>query len=268
MVMLNEPTEVYPHKLRRLYWPFLALAESCRSVIGTVAGAFQLEARRYTIPRFTFLGPEVSTPQKRIGLFALVHGDEPAGSGALLKLLQTLAEQPALAAGYDLVIYPVCNPTGYEDDTRHNRRGADLNREFWRGSDHPEVGILEEELRTQAFDGIIALHADDSSDGLYGYAHDRLLNHELLAPALKASELILPRNCQAVIDGFAACEGVIGDCFQGILAPPPGQRPRPFEVIFETPARSPLELQIEATHAALLSILATYRGFAAYAQDL
>ena len=268
MVMPNPSAEVYPHKLRRLYWPFLGLAESCRSIIGTVAGAFQLESLRYTIPRFTFLGPEISTPQKRIGLFALVHGDEPAGSAALLKLLQTLAEQPALAAGYDLVVYPVCNPTGYEDDTRHNRRGADLNREFWHGSDHPEIGILEEELRTQAFDGIIALHADESSDGLYGYAHDRLLNKELLEPALRASECILPRNRGPMIDGFAACEGVIGDCFKGILAPPPEQKPRPFEVIFETPARSPLELQIEATHAALLAMLATYRGFAAYAQDL
>lgn len=266
--MLNPTTQVYPHKLRRLYWPFLSLAESCRRIIGTVAGSFQEDERRYTIPRFTFLGPEISVPQKRIGLFALVHGDEPAGSAALLKLLQTLAAQPDMVAGYDLVLYPVCNPTGYEDDTRHTRLGADLNREFWHGSDHPEIGILEEELRTQAFDGIIALHADDSSDGLYGYAHDRLLNKELLGPALQASERFLPRNRGPVIDGFSACEGVIDNCFSGILAPPPGQKPRPFEVIFETPARSPLELQIEATHAALLAMLATYRGFAAYAQDL
>ena len=85
---------------------------------------------------------------------------------------------------------------------------------------------------------------------------------------MRASECILPRNRGPMIDGFAACEGVIGDCFKGILAPPPEQKPRPFEVIFETPARSPLELQIEATHAALLAMLATYRGFAAYAQDL
>jgi murein peptide amidase A len=268
MVMLNPPVQVYPHKLRRLYWPFLSLAECFRSIIGTVAGSFQLEDRRYTIPRFTFLGPEISAPQKRIGLFALVHGDEPAGPAAFLKLLQTLTNQPELAAGYDLVLYPVCNPTGYEDDTRHNRRGADLNREFWRGSDHPEIGILEEELRTQAFDGIIALHADDTSDGLYGYAHGRVLNEELLGPALHASERILPRNRGALIDGFAASDGVICDCFSGILAPPPDLKPRPFEIIFETPARSPVDLQAEAAHTALLSILATYRAFIAYGQDL
>jgi len=267
--MLENPTQVYPHKLRRLYWPFLALAECCREVIGTVAGSFKgREGHRYTIPRFTFLGPEGGLPQKRIGLFALVHGDEPSGAGALLRLLQTLAGHPGLALGYDLVCYPVCNPTGYEDDTRHNCHGADLNREFWRNSSQPEVRILEEELRAQAFDGIIALHADDTSDGLYGYAHDRLLNEQLLVPALRASEKFLPRDCRAMIDGFAACDGVIGDCFKGVLAPSPEQRPRPFEIIFETPAHAPLDHQVEAAHAALLAILAEYRGFMAWGQNI
>jgi len=268
MVMLGQSPAVYPHKLRRLYWPFLGLAETFRQIVGTVAGSFQLEGRRYTIPRFTFLGPRVNVPQKRIGLFALVHGDEPSGASALLQLLHELALQPELAAGYDLVAYPVCNPTGYEDDTRHNRGGADLNREFWRGSSQPEVLILEEELRTQTFDGIIALHADDTSDGLYGYAHGRVLNEELLVPALQASERVLPRNRAPVIDGFAAREGVICDCFSGILAPAPDQRPRPFEIIFETPARLALERQAEAARIALLSILASYRAFISYAENL
>jgi protein MpaA len=269
MVMLGNPAQVYPHKLRRLYWPFLGLAECCREVIGTVAGSFKgREGRHYTIPRFTFLGPEGAMPQKRIGLFALVHGDEPAGANALLKLLQTLAGHPELALGYDLVCYPVCNPTGYEDDTRHNGHGADLNREFWRGSNQPEVLILEEEFRKQAFDGIIALHADDTSEGLYGYAHDRLLNEQLLVPALRASEKFLPRDCRAQIDGFAASNGVIGECFQGVLAPPPEQQPRPFEIIFETPARAPFDHQAEAAHAALLAILAEYRGFLAWGQNI
>jgi len=161
--------------------------------------------------------------QKRIGLFALVHGDEPSGAFALLKLLDTLAGRPALAAGYELVCYPVCNPTGFEDDTRHNRSGFDLNREFWRGSRQPEVLILERELATQGFDGIVALHADDASDGLYGYAHGRVLNENLLVPALRASERVLPRNCGCVIDGFRAADGIICDCFTGVLAPPPAQ---------------------------------------------
>ncbi len=269
MVMLHIAPSVHPQKLRRLYWPFLALAEECREVVGTVAGSFEGgEERHYTIPRFTFLGPQGNMPQMRIGLFALLHGDEPAGAFALLRLLETLAVRPGLAAGYDLVCYPVCNPTGYEDATRSNRDGFDLNREFWRGSAQPEVRILEEELRTQQFDGIIALHADDASDGLYGYAHGRTLNEQLLAPALREAAFILPCNRGKMIDGFAAQEGIICDCFNGVLAPPPEQHPRPFEIIFETPARAPVVKQAEAGCQALLAILREHRGFVAQGENL
>ena len=268
MVMLSPTAQVQSRSVQQLYAPFLGLAERCRDLIGAVAGSFETGEVRHTVRRFTFLGPSAGFPPRRIGFFALVHGDEPAGAYALLRLLQALVDRPALAAGYDLAFYPVCNPTGYEDNTRHNRAGFDLNREFWRGSSQPEVQILERELTTQGFDGIIALHADDTSDGLYGYAHNRLLNENLLVPALRASEGVLPRNRGLFIDGFTACEGIVRDCFQGVLAPPPTQQPRPFEIIFETPALALLDQQIAAAAIALETILTAYRGFIAYAADL
>lgn len=268
MATAETVTDIYPHKLRRLYWPFIALAEVCQDVIGTVAGSFRVDGRAYTIPRFTFLGPATNVPQRRIGLFALLHGDEPAGASAFLKLLEDLVAHPHVAAGYDLVFYPLCNPTGYEDGTRHNRAGADLNRQFWCGSALPEIRILEEELRSQTFDGIIALHADDTSEGLYGYAHGRELNEDLLVPALRASEQIIPCNHEAVIDGFAARAGVINECFRGVLRPPPEAHPQPFEIIFETPARAPIELQADAARIAVETILIEHRQFIAYAQGL
>jgi hypothetical protein len=249
--------------------PLAALAEDCPRFTGAVAGSFHEGGRQYPLPRFCWSGePRGGFPPIRLGLFALVHGDEPAGALALVRLLEFLAQDPAPAAGYELVIYPVCNPTGLEDGTRENRRGRDLNREFWRESTEPEVRILEAELRRQNFDGIIALHADDTSDGLYGYAHGRVINENLLVPALHASERVLPRNCGPVIDGFSARNGIIGDCFQGVLAPPPDQKPRPFEIIFETPARAALEQQAEAAQVALLTILGEYRGFIAHAANL
>jgi hypothetical protein len=71
-----------------------------------------------------------------------------------------------------------------------------------------------------------------------------------------------------VIDGFQAADGIICDCFAGILAPPPEQKPRPFEIIFETPARALLEQQTAAAAIALETILSAYRGFIAYAANL
>lgn len=266
--MFNTLDSVYPHKLRRLYWPFLALAEVCREVVGTVAGSFESGAKSYTIPRFVFHGPATNVPPIRLGFFALLHGDEPAGALGLQRFLNLLVDDPAPAAGYELSFYPLCNPTGYEDQTRSNRAGYDLNREFWHCSAQPEVKILEEELRTQQFDGIVALHADDTSDGLYGYTHGRVLNENLLVPALRASQHVLPINPLAVIDGFEAEDGIIEDCYQGILTPPPEQKPRPFEVIFETPAAAPMTQQVEAISCALKSVLKEYREFIAQGANL
>lgn len=268
MVMLHAPTLAYPHKLRRLYWPFIGLAEQSPALRSEIAGEFVCEGLRYTLPRFVLRGPSAGGSLLRLGLFALVHGDEPAGATALERLLAHLVAEPALATGYELSVYPVCNPTGYEDGTRGNRAGFDLNREFWRGSRLPEIRILERELRTRAFDGLIALHADDTCEGSYGYSHGRALDDALLRPALVAAERVLPRDGRATIDGFAAREGIICDCFPGILAPPPECTSRAFNLIFETPAHAPLEEQIAANVAALHAILATYRGFIAYAQDL
>lgn len=268
MVKLTCPGSLHPQKLRRLYWPFLALAEESRHIVGDVAGAFVSEGNRYTIPRFTFLGPHTSVPRIRLGLFALLHGDEPAGAWALARLLERLVDDPSLATGYEIVVYPLCNPTGYEDGTRHDRSGRDLNREFWRESKLPEIRILEDELCSQRFQGVIALHADDTCEGHYGYSHGQRLDDALLRPALAAAERVLPRDRRAVIDGFSAREGIITDCFRGILSPPSTQRPRAFNLIFETPALAPLDHQVSANLAALDAILSTYRGFIAYAQDL
>jgi hypothetical protein len=185
-----------------------------------------------------------------------------------VQIASELAADPARAAGYELYLYPVINPVGYELGTRANHAGKDLNREFWRGSTETEVQVIEAELRSRAFHGIITLHADDTCEGVYGYAHGRTLNEALLCPALAAAKAFLPIDERAVIDGFPARAGLICDCFPGVLSAPPEQRPQPFDLILETPAHAPFNLQVDATVAALESVIATYPGFIAYSQDL
>ncbi len=253
---------------RALLDPLLKLAEHCPALAAGTAGTFISQDSAYDLLRFRFQGPHAEHDPLRIGLFAALHGDEPAGAEALVTWLAELAAEPWRVTGYDLTIYPVCNPTGFDDNTRHNRAGLDLNRQFWRNSDQPEITILERELTIGNFDGIITLHSDDTSEGLYGYAHGRLLNEALLKPALRASERVLPRNRAAMIDGFKASEGLIHHCFEGVLSAPHQQRPQPFDLIFETPALAPIELQIDATIVALETLLDEYRVFLAHSINL
>ena len=230
-------------------------------------GSFEIEGRLYTLPRFSFAGPNSMDPI-RVGLFAGIHGDEPAGALAAARFLQVLSDEPELAEGFHLEVYPVCNPTGFEDNTRHSRRGYDLNREFWKTSAEAEVVILEQELRLRHFNGIIQLHADDTSDGIYGFVRGHTLTENLLRPALSAAGKILPRNINATIDGFAARDGIIYDQYEGVLAAPSNMDPVPFEIILETPHRAPMDLQVQALVLALRTVLGEYRRLVAFAANI
>jgi hypothetical protein len=235
-----------------------------RSVIGTVGeGSAALE-----IPRLVFRGRSGGMSPIKLGLFATVHGDEPAGAEALQRLLQRATAQPELAHGFELFCYPVCNPTGLEDCARHNRAGVDLNREFWRGSVHPEVIALERELRVQQFDGVVALHADCDSRGLYAFARGAVIVHELVEPALAAAEGICPRNGEVTIDGFHAKNGVIHDWYPGVLGPPVDQWPVPFEIVLETPGLLPVNAQADAALRAVLGLLDAVPRLRAVAADI
>ena len=204
----------------------------------------------------------------RLGLFAGLHGDEPAGPLALLEVAKELLGNPKLLRGYDLFLYPVCNPWGYENHQRFDSVGRDLNREFWRESLAEEVKALEVEILRREFSGIVSLHADDDSHGAYGFVRGDLLALELLEPALASVESILPRNHSEVIDGFAARRGVIRECYEGVLTAPPRLARTPFEVIFETPGKLPEGVQALAAKAATLTMLSRYRELMAFAEGL
>ena len=256
-------TETGPRSIQRFLEPLLRLG----SVQADFLGSFDVGGQNYSLPRFTFCGPNSSDPI-RIGLFAAIHGDEPAGALAAAQFLVDVATDPALAENFHLQIYPICNPTGYEDNTRHSRRGRDLNREFWRTSLEAEIAILEHELRTCHFSGIIQLHADDTSDGIYGFVRGHTLTEHLLRPALREAGKILPRNANATIDGFAARDGIIYDHYDGVMAAPAQMDPIPFEIILETPHRAPMQLQVEALVVALRTILAEYRRLISFAANI
>ncbi|MEP6663807.1 MAG: succinylglutamate desuccinylase/aspartoacylase family protein [Verrucomicrobiota bacterium] len=221
-----------------------------------------------SLPRYVYLGEKGGGDVIRLGLFATLHGDEPEGPPALAQFVAALEANPEIARGYAIFIYPICNPTGYADGTRFSRSGKDLNREFWINSIEPEVRLLETEIWTHAFDGIVSLHADDTSDGLYGFVNGAVFSENLLEPALRAAERFLPRNRAGEIDGFKARSGIIIEGYHGVLQAPEGLVRPPFEIVFETPQKTPVHLQIEAVSTALQTILVEYRQLMALAQNI
>jgi hypothetical protein len=254
--------------VRDVLAPLDPLLGNSKNLFPSPLGAYEREGEIYHLPRLLFVGPGSGESYLRLGIFAGIHGDEDAGCHAVVQFLKELHTEPELARGYELFLYPVCNPTGYEDGTRWSRNGRDLNREFWQGSLEPEVRLLQTQLQTLKFDGLIALHADDTSEGLYGFVQGASLSQYVLEPALQAAETILPRNYDKSIDNFEANNGIITKGYPGVLSAPPEIHPRPFEIVFETPHLAPLGKQIEATVLALHATLREFRSLISVAQNI
>ena len=275
MTIADSPIKIAtqtPRNQRRSIGELLApldkIAATSPNLVANYEAHFESNGDRYELPRYLFVGPKGGDTPIRIGIFAGIHGDEPEGVHAIVQFIKLLEAKPELAAGYYLSFYPVCNPTGFEDATRFSRGGKDLNREFWKNSREPEVRLLQAELISRSFQGIISLHTDDTSDGFYGIVRGATLTKHLIEPALQAAEKLLPRDERPVIDGFQARNGIIHDCYDGILSAPPRVRPRPFEIILETPHTPPAYLKEVAFVVALKTILLEYRKFIAYAPNL
>ena len=275
MTIAESPTKYTPQAPRKqrrsiaeLLAPLEEIAKTSPNLVANHDARFEADGEMYVLPRYLFVGPRGGDTPIRIGIFAGIHGDEPEGVHALVQFIRLLEAKPELAAGYYLSFYPVCNSTGFEDGTRFSRSGKDLNREFWKNSSEPEVRLLQAELQSRSFQGIISLHTDDTSDGFYGIVRGATLTKHLIEPALAAAEKFLPRDGRPVIDGFNARNGVIRDCYDGVLSAPPKVRPRPFEIILETPATPPEFLKELAFAAALQTILIEYNKFIAYAPNL
>jgi protein MpaA len=231
-------------------------------------GEWDANGARRGLERFLFTGPTGGGSTVRVGIFAGIHGDETAGVLAAIRFLSLLAGEPEIARGYELAIYPLCNPTGFASGTRHAHSGRDLNREFWTGSAEPEVALLEREIRARRFDGLIALHADDETPGLYAFALGAQITEHVVEPALRAAERFLPRNIHPIIDNFTAQNGLIRQGYPGMLCAAPEQSPRPFEIVFETPTHADLEHQVEANLVFLRTALEQYLQLQAVGQDL
>ena len=266
--IVKNPPPPPRRSLADLLAPLDQLAKESANLLVNRDARFEVEGEAYVLPRYIFIGPKSGDAPIRIGVFAGINGDEPESAYALVRFVKFLEQYPEVTAGYCLSLYPVCNPTGFEDNTRRSRRGKDLNREFWNNSAEPEVGLLQADLVSRSFHGIISLHVDDTCDGFYGIVGGATLTRHLIEPALHAADTFLPLDQRARIDGFPARNAVVRDSFPGILRAPPLVRPRPFEIVLEAPKDRPAYLTEWAFVAALQSILVEYRKFIAYAQNL
>jgi Zinc carboxypeptidase len=133
-----------------------------------------------------------------------VHGNEPSGADADLRLVRELARRcadPALRRVV-VVVMPVQNPDGHEARTRYNANGFDLNRD-WLADTQPET-----DARLGALLAIPPLVYDDQHEqggGAFFFPpYAAPFFHELPAAALAAEREVLAPALRAAFgrDGY------------------------------------------------------------------
>ena len=107
----------------------------------------------------------VISARKRVYISSGMHGDEPAGPLAVLRLLQ----ENRWPAGLELWLCPCLNPSGFSLHRRENAAGIDLNRDY-RRLQTPEIRCHIAWLEQRPlFDLTLCLHEDWEANGFYLY---------------------------------------------------------------------------------------------------
>jgi murein peptide amidase A len=201
------------------------------------------------------LNPQLST--RRAYLSAGIHGDEPAGPLAALRLLQ----ENQWPQNLDLWFCPCLNPIGFIQNSRENSRGIDLNREYLNPAADEikaHLGWLE---RQPNFDLCLLLHEDWESHGFYLYEQNPDARRSLAEPMIEAVAKVCPVDPNELIEGRPAKNGIIRPNLDPRSRP---QWPEAFYLIthktrqsytLEAPSDYPLSTRVDAHLAAVRTAL-------------
>jgi murein peptide amidase A len=151
--------------------------------------------------------PEVRSQKSeaKIYLSTGIHGDEPAGPLAALKLIQ----ENNWPEGGEIVLLPCLNPVGFTLNKRENADGIDLNRDYRNpkaAETRAHIAWLE---RQPKFDLYLCLHEDWESNGFYLYEQNPDQKISFAEKMIEAVKKNCPIDLSENIEGRAAQGGIV-----------------------------------------------------------
>ena len=147
----------------------------------------------------------VTRHPSRIYISTGIHGDEPAGPRAALKLIR----ENRWPENTEIFLLPCLNPTGFVLNRRENGAGADLNRDYR----HPKSAEVRAHIawleRQPEFDLYLCLHEDWESHGFYLYEQNPGSKPSLADKIVEAVQKVCPIDPSETIEGRPAKNGII-----------------------------------------------------------
>jgi len=160
----------------------------------------------FALTRFASEDSEFKTSgPKSVYLSAGIHGDEPAGPLAALRMLQ----ENQWSKNLDLWFCPCLNPVGFTLNTRENDRGIDLNREYKNPVAEEIIAHIDWLEQQPKFDLCLLLHEDWESHGFYLYEQNPDARRSLAEPMIEAVSQVCPIDPNELIEGRPAKSGII-----------------------------------------------------------
>ncbi|HEY5233354.1 MAG TPA: M14 family metallocarboxypeptidase [Verrucomicrobiae bacterium] len=203
--------------------------------------------------------PEAGSQKSEVRIYisAGIHGDEPAGPLAALRLLQENHWPPDA----EIFFLPCLNPVGFTLNKRENADGIDLNRDYRNpksAETRAHIAWLERQTK---FDLYLCLHEDWESHGFYLYEQNPDAKPSLAEKMIEAVQKVCPIDQSEIIEERVAKNGIVQP---NILPQERPLWPEAFYLItqksrrgytLEAPSDFPLPVRINALVAAVNAAL-------------
>jgi len=214
-------------------------------------------------PNFSWLAlhrkPEAGSRKPRASIYIStgIHGDEPAGPLAALRLLQ----ENRWPENTEIFLLPCLNPVGFTLNRRENGDGVDLNRDYRHPKSAEVLAHIAWLERQPKFDLYLCLHEDWESHGFYVYEQNPDNRPALAEKIVEAVGKVCPIDLSETIEGRPAKNGVIRPNIQ------PHERPDWPEAFYlivnksrqgctlEAPSDFPLPVRVDALVAGVNAAL-------------
>jgi N-acetylglutamate synthase-like GNAT family acetyltransferase len=178
--------------------------EAAARTHGWTAEAFGRQGE-FNLPALRRSPPPATRHPSRIYLSAGIHGDEPAGPLAALKLIQ----EDNWPGNVEIRLLPCLNPTGFTLNQRGNADGLDLNRDYLNAKSAEVLAHIAWLERQPRFDLYLCLHEDWESHGFYLYEQNPDGKPSLAGKIIEAVQKVCPIDRSEIIEDRPAQNGII-----------------------------------------------------------
>jgi murein peptide amidase A len=143
--------------------------------------------------------------RKHLYISSGMHGDEPAGPLAVLRLF----EENDWPADTSLFVIPCFNPEGFMRNIRENAEGIDLNRDYRSRKTALVQGHVRWLERRPRFDLSLCLHEDWEAHGFYLYELNPDGQPSFAERIIDWVKPVCPIDPSVMIEGREAKNGII-----------------------------------------------------------